>query len=402
MRYQSISIFALSISILIGCATMQPSSNATAKKNSTLHVPITFQTPSGWSISAQHIALNGIDGSTLPAQMSAAKQNLNTHFDYASALVPIDEAKNETYKVSRSTDPVVHSDKLHWKDDGEKTLSLYEGDRFILDYHYGLMTPPEGVASHRSRSSYFHPLTGLDGEVFTEDFPKDHYHHRGFYFAWPGVFVDGQRYDMWHLIGMWTKFERVLVKEEGPVFTELIIENGWYNSQGKVMDEIMNLTVWHSDGVGQFMDVQYTWKPLVDIKIGPKDYKGYGGLNLRFPNRKNTVVTNVDGVQPTSDLKRSPWVDYSGVFEGRDAPSGITIMNRPDNIDANPPWIIRADDNYGFLGISWPGADTFNFVAGNTYTNHYRLFLHRGDCNDANVKEAFAQYANPTKLKIEK
>ncbi|MDP8245161.1 MAG: PmoA family protein [Candidatus Hinthialibacter antarcticus] len=402
MRILSVSMLALSLFIFVGCATLQPSSSTSVMKAATLHVPVTFETPGGWSISAQHITLGADDGSTLPAQMSAAKQNLNTPFDYASALAPINAANNSTYKLARSTDPVVVSDKLHWQDDGETTLSLYEGDRFILNYHYGVISPPEGVATHRSRSSYFHPLTGLDGEIFTEDFPTDHYHHRGFYFAWPGVHVGDQRYDMWHLIGMWTKFERILVKEEGPVFTELIIQNGWYDSQRKVMDEVMNLTVWHSDGVGQFMDVQYTWTPLVDIEIGPKDQKGYGGLNFRFPNRKNTVVTNIDGVQPTSDLKRSPWTDYSGVFKGQNAPSGVTIMNHPDNIDANPPWIIRAADDYGFLGISWPGIDTFHFVAGKTYTNQYRLFMHRGDSEDAMVKEAFAQFAQPQKLNIQR
>jgi AcrR family transcriptional regulator len=34
------------------------------------------------------------------------------------------------------------------------------------------------------RSCYIHPLYGLDGEVMTEDFPVDHRHHRGVFWAW--------------------------------------------------------------------------------------------------------------------------------------------------------------------------------------------------------------------------
>ncbi len=398
MKNASITLFLPTIVLIAGCAT-SPTTTTTAQHDSArLHVPAAFQTPYGWSISAQSLTLTDSDGSILSAQMSAAKQNLNTPHDTASVLIPINSA-NE-YRLAREREPVEFSKTLHWEDDGETTLSLYEGDRFVLNYHYGVIRPPAGVASHRARSSYIHPLVGLDGETFTQDFPADHYHHRGLYFAWPGVHAGGQRYDMWHLIGMWTKFEHLLIKEEGPVFNELIIQNGWYTDTRKVMDEVMNLTVWRSDDIGQFIDIEYIWTPLEPIKIAPKDQKGYGGLNFRFPERENTVVTTSDGVQPTSDLHRSPWADFSAQFDGASDASGITIMNHPDNIDANPPWIIRAADEYGFLGVSWPGGDTFYFVEGKTYTNKYRVFIHRGGCNEAMVKEAFDQFANPPTVKI--
>ena len=69
------------------------------------------------------------------------------------------------------------------------------------------------VPADRARSSYVHPLYGLDGEVITDDFPKDHYHHRGLFWAWPHVRVGTEETDLWMLKGIRQQFERWLGRE---------------------------------------------------------------------------------------------------------------------------------------------------------------------------------------------
>jgi hypothetical protein len=66
------------------------------------------------------------------------------------------------------------------------TLHLLEGDRPVLAYNAGIQTKA-GVPAVLARSCYVHPLYGLDGEVLTDDFPRDHYHHRGLFWAWPHI-----------------------------------------------------------------------------------------------------------------------------------------------------------------------------------------------------------------------
>jgi len=44
-----------------------------------------------------------------------------------------------------------------------------------------------------SRANYIHPLYGLDGEILTEDFPADHLHHRGIFWAWHQVWLGDKR-----------------------------------------------------------------------------------------------------------------------------------------------------------------------------------------------------------------
>ena len=73
----------------------------------------------------------------------------------------------------------------------EASLGLWEGDRPILVYNHGIRSK-QGNPAPKPHSCYIHPLYGLDGEVLTDDFPADHLHHRGVFWAWPHVTVDGR------------------------------------------------------------------------------------------------------------------------------------------------------------------------------------------------------------------
>jgi hypothetical protein len=89
------------------------------------------------------------------------------------------------------------------------SLGLWEGARPVLVYNHGLRSKA-GVPADRTRSTYLHPLYGLEGEVLTDDFPKDHYHHRGLFWAWPHITVGGKEYSTWDIRGMEQRFERWL------------------------------------------------------------------------------------------------------------------------------------------------------------------------------------------------
>jgi hypothetical protein len=65
----------------------------------------------------------------------------------------------------------------------------------VLFYRTAPKTTEDGGYS---RANYCHPIYGLDGRVLTEDFPKDHPHHRGIFWAWHQVYVGSTPMgDMW-------------------------------------------------------------------------------------------------------------------------------------------------------------------------------------------------------------
>ena len=120
-----------------------------------------------------------------------------------------------------------------------KIFDIFDGEKPVLTYNFGTITReniPE-KEHRRSRACYVHPVWGLNGEVLTDDFPKDHYHHHGVFWAWPHVGIDGQKHNIWAGSTIRQQFERWMHKQAGPVAATLGVENGWYVGDKKVMIE---------------------------------------------------------------------------------------------------------------------------------------------------------------------
>jgi hypothetical protein len=61
-----------------------------------------------------------------------------------------------------------------------------------------------------ARANYIHPLYTLDGAILTEDFPADHLHHRGVFWAWHQLYIGEKRIgDGWETRNFSWKVKRV-------------------------------------------------------------------------------------------------------------------------------------------------------------------------------------------------
>src|SRR5262245_29907912 len=85
---------------------------------------------------------------------------------------------------------------FHFKAVSDRARGLWEGEQPVLVYNHGLITKPDTPGA-RGRSSYIHPVYGLNGEILTDDFPKDHLYHRGLFWAWPHIKIGEREYDLW-------------------------------------------------------------------------------------------------------------------------------------------------------------------------------------------------------------
>ena len=109
----------------------------------------------------------------------------------------------------------------------------------MLVYNHGVITDEKVPAkdNRRSRACYIHPLWGINGEVLTDDFPKDHYHHHGVFWAWPHVEIGDEKHDLWMYKKIAPNFVRWLARDTGPLAAVLGVENGWFLGDRKVMIE---------------------------------------------------------------------------------------------------------------------------------------------------------------------
>ena len=269
-------------------------------------------------------------------------------------------------------------------------LDLFDGEMPVLSYLYGDQLP-EGVAADRMRSSYVHPIFGLDGETITDDFPADHYHHRGLSLMWPRMKVGERGVQLWHIEGIRQHFAEWVDRSIDTKGARLVVANDWILDDGrKVAREVLRFLVHPATNLGRAIDVEIEITVLDEpITLQGAVEKGYGGLNLRFAPREDTVITTNEGVARDGDRARLEWADLSARFEGRETPSGIAILVHPDHPGFPPPWTLR---HYGDLNVAWPGLEATTLPAGEILTLTYRLWVHRGGAAGGLVAEAWRRY----------
>ena len=279
---------------------------------------------------------------------------------------------------------------FHFTNVTERSLALFEGEQPVFVYNHGVIHEP-GVPADRARSTYIHPLYGLDGEVLTDDFPKDHYHHRGLFWAWPHVRIGDKHYDLWLLQGIEQRFVHWLSRDTARNGATLGVENGWFVGDRKVVQEQVWLRIAPADRDGRVIDVELRLVPINEpLTLEGAEGKSYGGLTLRFAPRTNTVITTPLG-QGDKDLTitRLPWADLSAQFAGREQPSGTAIFVASDHPDFPPEWLTR---HYGVLCLGWPGVKPQTFLPRQIIRCRYRLWIHRGAPELEKVKQVYHTY----------
>ena len=253
------------------------------------------------------------------------------------------------------------------------SLELRENGKPVFVYNYG-MKLQAGVPEDRSRSTYLHPVYAPDGTVLTDDFPKDHYHHRGISWMWPVVVIGGERFNLWEIHGIRQRFERWTAREAQPGHARLGVENGWYAGERKVLNEKVEIVVQPARSNRRVLDLTLVFEALdrpIDIAGTPDQQKGYGGLCFRFAPRTDTAVSTDSGPEPRdTNLVPHKWAELRGTFEGRRAGSRIDID--PANPAFPNGWCLR---RYGFLGVSFPGLAPYKLEPAHPLVLKYRVTL---------------------------
>jgi len=277
-------------------------------------------------------------------------------------------------------------------------LILQESGQPVWAYAFAPQLP-EGVAEKYRRADYFHPLYDLDGRILTDDFPKDHYHHRGLSWMWPHVRVAGQEYNLWESDGHIRQvFENWLCRETGPVAAVAGMQSSWQVQDHRVCDEKVWVRVFRSSEHGRVIDLRIVLTPREPIGLLGAANKGYGGLSLRFAPRDCTLITSPQGDEgEDSNDQLFTWTDLSARFEGADDFSGITVLQHLGNPDAPAEWCIR---HYGFLGVSWPGLHPVTLQSGQPVTFRFRLWLHRGSGPKAFLSTVYHDFTQPPQIRL--
>ncbi len=287
---------------------------------------------------------------------------------------------------------------------GDKSLKLVEGPSPVLVYNYGEITDEKVPAkdNRRTRACYVHPVWGLQGEVLTDDFPKDHYHHHGIFWAWPHVGIGDKQYDLWKYADIKQEFVRWICRQAGPAGAVLAVENGWFVDGKKVMIEHCWLRTFPADETSRSLDFDFVFIPVDSpITLRGAEGKSYGGLNMRFAvkDEKKSIITTPGG-EAKKDLTETPlpWCDLTYPIMSPSTPSGAALFISPDDPDFPQTWMAR---HYGILSIGWPGINGKTFPPRQPIRLSYRVWIHKSAVTLADLEKAYAAYALKNKVEWE-
>ncbi len=266
-----------------------------------------------------------------------------------------------------------------WIKDGNQKVFFYQRSPKSLDGKY-------------SRSNYLHPVYGLDGEVLTEDFPADHFHHRGIFWTWHQLWLDSLRLsDPW----MCENFSQEVTKvsfSNGQHSTGILVVDVLWKSplwlkagvQSAVINENTKITVFPVSWDCRRIDFQIELKALENgIRIGgSEDEKGYSGFSVRMPLVPGMKFTSVgsDVMPQNLAVNAGPEMDISGGVGETGKMAGIMIVCQPSNPDYPQKWIIRNEKS--MQNCAWPGNTTVEISKSKPLLLNYSVIIHRGDASN--------------------
>jgi len=262
-----------------------------------------------------------------------------------------------------------------------------------------IMFYQQGIKSQQGkwpRSNYIHPLFDLDGNEVTEDFPADHPHHRGIYWAWHQIFAGEQRLgDAWIASDFIAEVVRAEVIQADNQAAALRVQVEWksplWTDKTKhpkpFLKETTVIRAHRSTDRVQLIDFDIKLEALVpDLHLGgSENAKGYSGFSARIKHPREVAFNGQAGpIQPqTTGLAVGPWIDMVGKYGTGNAVSGISILCHPNYPADQQLWILRSKSS--MQNAAYPGQHAKPVTMGKPWQLKYRLVLHRGGTPDVDL-----------------
>lgn len=273
----------------------------------------------------------------------------------------------------------------------EGGILIVDGDQKVLQFQ----AETKSLNGEYSRCNYIHPLWGFDGQVLTEDFPADHPHHRGIFWAWHQVFIgDKQIGDPWILEDFEQEvLELEFVKQQNGVVqitTEVDWKSNKWRKSGKqvpYLKEKANIIVYPKQANFRKIDFEISLLALEEgLKIGgSNDEKGYSGFSVRMLLPDDIQFLGAKGkIEPENTaVKSDAYINISGSLGVNGKAGGIVILDNSENPGYPQSWILRSKNS--MQNIVWPGRETIDVSTSEPLVLKYSLLVYSGKMNHKRI-----------------
>ncbi len=273
-------------------------------------------------------------------------------------------------------------------------IELLEDDHPVFFYQRAPKLSTEKYAFN----NYLHPLYDLKGDTLTEEFPEDHPHHRGIFWAWHQVYMGdkgvGDNWMMENISLDVITANTLISKEEAQLNAEVLWTSSAIQNGEPFLEEHTSIVVHQRQSNIRKIDFEISLKALVPgVQLGGStDVKGYGGFCARIKLPKSLVFTSVDGsVTPAEEqVVAGAWMDFSSLDSSRLAESGLAILCHPSTPNYPAPWILRQTGS--MQNIVFPGTNRVELSMETPTVLRYRLIIHDGNAKMADIAALQSEY----------
>lgn len=292
----------------------------------------------------------------------------------------------------------------------EGRLSLLNDAEEILTYHTATSPPPAGIAAHFTRSGHIHPLKTPSGKVVTAEFPADHAHQHGVFFAWVQTQFAGHEVDFWNQakqLGT-VRHSRLVESQSGPVYAGFVSELEHLDlTSGElvVLHETWRVMAMQ---IGDFhlIDIESTQSVATDQPLKILEYH-YGGFGWRGPSEwllpsagggatGCEFLTSEEHNRVKGNHTRPQWVSVTGRVDG--APCTVAIFGHPTHLRHPQPVRLHPDKPYFCFAPCVLGE--FAITRTRPLTSRYRIITHDGPARSKLYEALVRDWTTPLEIRL--
>ncbi|MCB0600733.1 MAG: PmoA family protein [Saprospiraceae bacterium] len=273
------------------------------------------------------------------------------------------------------------------RDDSLLTITWH--DHPVITYHIKPTLPPEGKPAYYQRSGFVHPAYTPEGQIITDDFPEDHEHQHGWFYALTRTHFRDSLIDFWNQqSGLGTVALRSLDSvSSGPVKADIYATLDHLSTRfGPILEEKFHLQVLPGSRYNIFY-WQSTLTNTTTDTLFADDYL-YGGMGMRGPaawNEADSIhfegrahaLTNEGKTLEEANHTHPVWAAMYGKLGNQSA--GWAIIDQRENI--NFPQPVRVHPEMPYFSKSPMVGHPYFLAPDEPMTLRYILVTYDGEPN---------------------
>jgi len=303
--------------------------------------------------------------------------------------------------------PTIAAAEAVWKQDGNRSLELVDGDitllRFILD-------------APAPKDPHFEVLATSDGRNTVWVGPADHVWHYGMWFSWKYI----NKVNFWETqkvgddpqarmqAGRNEILEPEIISEPGAATATIRYrEMSHPQREGEaVLEDRVEIRITKPQGeMGLRVDWDMKTTALADVVLdrtpppgsgepGAKGYGGYGGFSWRGPGTFRELVYLDSENRKDMEIHRqhAAWLNVNGKLEEREA--GLLFVNHPENPRHPTSWYVfhqGKKHTFWYVNPALLQDKPMELAKGESFTHRYRVQLHDGSWTTEKCKLVAAE-----------